>query len=267
MLCFARNIKAEMNGSFTIPSPEKNLDFKSDVSVDSIAKSFQFLSEHRVSDRGMLTMLENELSYCFKSFSAFTMKSQNNAQYRLIINQFYSLFKKYDGHLDEVLLLEKLIEAGEKLLSIKGFHLLAKNRCFEEARARMEGSSFGSSMRSSLSAFTSELEVSTDNLFQKRQRRTLGNLLSVYFNLKHRIEFGVLISKFLAIVEFDYGLKSLTAINDVRSILSNFKENIQKSFKIDFDNVLWVAAHGIYHYLEISKFVIEQTNSMEVFLC
>ena len=225
------------------------------------------LSEHHVSDEGMLVMFENELNYCLKSFTAFTLKTQNNAQYKLIINQFYSLFKKYDGHLDEVLLLEKLVDAGEKLISIRGFHALAKERCFEEARARMEGSSYGASMQSSLSAFTdteSNFTASMEELYQGRPRRTFGNLLTTYFNLKYRIEYGILLSSFLSLIEYDYGLKSSSSVNEVSRILLSFRNTVEFAFKMDIDDAMWVAVHGIYHYLEISKFAIQQTESKEV---
>ena len=246
-----------------IPFNDKKRPYtKGKLLVESIAKSS---NDHRVSEGGLTRKFEMELNYCLNSFSAFATKSQNNAQYKLIINQFHSLFKKFDGHIDEVFVNEKLVEAGEKLLSIKGFHLIAKNSCFENARVKMEGSSFGSSNKSSLTAFTSsEASETPDYLYEKRPRRTLGKLLSIYFNLRYRIEFGVTVSHFLEIVQFDYGLKSQSAITDIRSILKKLKEIIILAQRINIDNAIWVAAHGIYHYLEISKFAIEQTNSVEV---
>lgn len=227
---------------------------------------------HRVSEESLAVMFGNELDYCLKSFQAFTAKggraNQTSAQYKLVINQFLSLFEKYDRHLDEIILLEKYVEAGEKLLPLKGFHLLAKESCLERALYRMEGSTFGTSMASSLNLLTqddAEVESSFDDMAFKRGRRTFGHLLATFFSLKHRIAYGINLANFLSIVEFDYSLKSLDSLEHVYSIIKKYQESVEMTIRTGVEESLWIAFHGIYHCVEIAKFAIEQTNNFEVF--
>jgi hypothetical protein len=231
------------------------------------------LNEHRVSPAGLLQMFQNEIDFCLKSFATFSNGGKkNNSQCKLISNQFIHLFKKFDGHLDEMILLKKYVETGEKLLEINGFHQMAKERCFLVAKARMEGNGEeggGEASINSLSAKAAEPTSSPSNdndgyiARKHRLRRTFGTQLSDYFNIKHRVLFGEWIAKVLEIIEFDFGLKSTNARVKIVNILQMMQSTAKFAAMMD-PEAHWVVFHAAYHSIQIVKFVTEQTNSFEV---
>ena len=58
--------------------------------------------------------------------------SPSNAKRRLLVTQLQKCFDQYSPHLRPLNVAIKLIEVGETLLSIDGFHEVADDLCFSK---------------------------------------------------------------------------------------------------------------------------------------
>lgn len=81
----------------------------------------------KISQKSLLLMFENDLAFSIK---AIKFNSSSNNQRLLNINLFLTAWTKYGRYLPPLLYATRLVESGEQLMQIKGFHNLANSHCF-----------------------------------------------------------------------------------------------------------------------------------------
>eukprot|EP00842_Homolaphlyctis_polyrhiza_P000829 jgi/Hompol1/1747/HPOL_000003-RA len=275
----------------------------------------------RISETSLVTMFENELVFCLKSLRALskTPQTASNAQRRLLRTQFRSCIEKYQRHVKPSTFIAQIIETGEAILDIPGFHRLAEDDCFEVALQKISHNHVSKLARRATSASTARSSTGETSsgagsgldsdcirfgslgggasqaraglshgataaaaedqtaILQKGEHvspmiassgdalETSGfddnngivSAMAVQQRLKYMAHLGKLVAQFLAAIEIDPCLKSVTVVSKVFKVLNSFKsiarETLDADTNKDTREHVWCTYICTYHIMSICQ--------------
>ncbi|KAJ3240711.1 hypothetical protein HDU81_002902 [Chytriomyces hyalinus] len=199
----------------------------------------------RMTTAALTDIFESELKYCLKAMDAFSKLDYAapnwNSRRQLILSQFRKCWDQYGVHLPKDYTNFRLVETGEALLHLQGFHDIASLYCFEAiiqtASSRLDVHRFHGVSRAS--------EVPGIASLNSAQ-----NTDSHSVELWKRSQFGRVLCDFLAIVTEDPALKTPTARTRILKCLLEIGKVTSECAKLGNE---WLVLEGSKHTMTIAE--------------
>ncbi|KAI8621446.1 hypothetical protein BC830DRAFT_1224679 [Chytriomyces sp. MP71] len=209
----------------------------------------------RMSVSALGEIFENELAHCLRAMETFSKLDTNEPSYnsrrRLLLNQFRKCWDQYGAHLPKGFVDNRLIEAGEALLHIEGFHDIAKMYCFakymREARLRSEKNRVQRSMK------VAERGDFLDQEAQDQNTSFMDALSSNEVSLLHRCQFGMALCEFLSMLSVDVTLQTPPVRSRILKVLESITHVSEEC--TNYPEHEWLVMEGCKHVMTIIDYL------------
>jgi hypothetical protein len=189
------------------------------------------------------SLFNADLIFCMKSFQALSLKEPSPGKYRIKINQYFDCINKYQTRVSSSIIAEKMMEFGENLVELMGFHELAKQHCFDREKLLEVATA---------APYSSAAEIS------KSYNEITNSLEPVFNNNSFRVFLGLQNAEFVSLLSRDFGFQNKETIEGYLRI----QENIIIATK-DYSakEQLFLC---IYNAIEMARFVQEKNPKVMV---
>ncbi|KAJ3266395.1 hypothetical protein HDU77_001006 [Chytriomyces hyalinus] len=199
----------------------------------------------RMTTAALTDIFESELKYCLKAMDAFSKLDYAapnwNSRRQLILSQFRKCWDQYGVHLSKDYTNVRLVETGEALLHLQGFHDIASLHCFEAiiqtAASRLDVHRFHGVSRAS--------DVPGIATLNSAQNTDAHNV-----ELWRRSQFGNALCSFLAIVTEDPTLKTPTSRSRILKCLQAIAHVTAECSNVGNE---WLVLEGSKHTMTIAE--------------
>jgi hypothetical protein len=201
-----------------------------------------------ISPGSIESLFTAEITFCMKTFEAYSIKHSSTTKYRFSVIQFLDCINKFERKISATFLAKTLILCGETLLDLYRFHEIARIHCLEKAKILLESPS--------TTPFPTAAEIASSNAIADRSDKA-------QFTLYSNLVVGIQNAKFLALISKDFGLKNEKSITQLNQIFESF----QKYFNtLNVTPIKMVDLFCcVYNTIQMAQFAQARNSNLKVF--
>ncbi|KAJ3328133.1 hypothetical protein HDU76_010540 [Blyttiomyces sp. JEL0837] len=213
-------------------------------------------------------VFENELNHCIRCMRHFSKVDQSselaatNSQRRLAVGQFKDCWEKFSLKMTSDYILAKLVETGEVVLGIRGFHDVAETMCFAPYLEKASGLAVDTNIKSQ-EDLTGNNDMEPHSPRESKEQPALASTdqtpvsrivtkisATSHKALKIRSLYGRALCQFLRLVDMDVTLRTPRIRVSVKTILSNIMDVIDECSRSE--STEWLLLNGSFHIRSIT---------------
>lgn len=214
--------------------------YSSDVIVDGVLTPML----GRMTPSALHQVFNTEIAHCMKAFTAYSKlqdpSQRTNIRRRLLVQQFRKCIDKFRPYFSAHYFTLVMVESGEKVLGLSGFHDVAKLICFQEInninnnnnKSVGSGGTVVESINHETVAKAAELDSISSPRHHHHQRSHYSKAVSEPKNslqcLKYRSAFGSLLCDYLNSLAGDPWIRSTQSRAIVHRVLKCLCEDMEK---------------------------------------